>query len=74
MELNDDDRLAAITTEQTNLKDQQSDSGLPIVFLHGYLMGANLWDPVVRRLDGEFRCVTPELPFGAQPQLEAGAR
>jgi len=27
MELNDDDRLAAITTEQTNLKDQQSDSG-----------------------------------------------
>jgi hypothetical protein len=27
MKLNDDDRLAAITPEQTKLKDQQSDSG-----------------------------------------------
>jgi pimeloyl-ACP methyl ester carboxylesterase len=44
-----------------------SGTGAPIVFLHGYLMGANLWDPVVRRLDAEFRCVVPELPFGAHP-------
>jgi pimeloyl-ACP methyl ester carboxylesterase len=45
------------------------DSGArtPIVFLHGFLMGGNLWDPVVRLLDGEFRCVVPELPFGAHP-------
>jgi len=41
--------------------------GMPIVFLHGYLMGANLWDPVVRLLESEFRCVVPELPFGAHP-------
>src|SRR5258708_13898749 len=30
-------------------------------------MGAGLWDPVVRRLDDEFRCLVPELPFGAHP-------
>jgi pimeloyl-ACP methyl ester carboxylesterase len=30
-------------------------------------MGAGLWDPVVRLLDGEFRCLVPELPFGAHP-------
>ena len=41
--------------------------GAPIVFLHGYLMGGSLWDLVVRQLDGEFRCVVPELPFGAHP-------
>src|SRR5262249_60845076 len=42
-------------------------TGAPIVFLHGYLMGGSLWDLVVRQLDGEFRCVVPELPFGAHP-------
>jgi pimeloyl-ACP methyl ester carboxylesterase len=46
---------------------QESGAGAPVVFLHGYLMGARLWDPVVRLLDGEFRCLVPELPFGAHP-------
>ena len=46
---------------------QDSGAGAPVVFLHGYLMGARLWDPVVRRLEGEFRCLVPELPFGAHP-------
>jgi pimeloyl-ACP methyl ester carboxylesterase len=39
-----------------------------VVFLHGYLMGAGLWDPVVRLLSGEFRCLAPDLPFGAHPE------
>jgi pimeloyl-ACP methyl ester carboxylesterase len=38
-----------------------------VVFLHGYLMGAHLWDPVVRLLEEQFRCLVPELPFGAHP-------
>ena len=46
---------------------EESGAGRPVVFLHGYLMGARLWDPVVRRLDNEFRCLVPELPFGAHP-------
>lgn len=45
----------------------ESGTGIPIVFLHGYLMGARLWDPVVDRLASEFRCLVPELPFGAHP-------
>ncbi|HEV2375805.1 MAG TPA: alpha/beta hydrolase [Streptosporangiaceae bacterium] len=45
----------------------ESGTGAPVVFLHGYLMGAHLWDPVVHRLQGEFRCLVPELPFGAHP-------
>jgi pimeloyl-ACP methyl ester carboxylesterase len=44
-----------------------SGAGQPVVFLHGYLMGARLWDPVVRLLEGEFRCLVPDLPFGAHP-------
>jgi pimeloyl-ACP methyl ester carboxylesterase len=44
-----------------------SGTGKPIVLLHGYMMGASLWDRVVRLLEGEFRCLVPELPFGAHP-------
>ena len=46
---------------------QDTGAGAPVVFLHGYLMGARLWDPVVHLLEAEFRCVVPELPFGAHP-------
>jgi len=46
---------------------QESGAGAPVVFLHGYLMGAGLWEPVVRLLDDQFRCLVPELPFGAHP-------
>ena len=33
--------------------------------MHGLLASGALWSPVVPRLDGEFRCVVPELPLGA---------
>jgi len=45
----------------------ESGTGAPVVFLHGYLMGARLWDPVVHLLEDEFRCLVPDLPFGAHP-------
>src|SRR5262249_27165351 len=45
----------------------ESGAGGPVVFRHGYLMGAGLWAPVVRLLEEEFRCLVPELPFGAHP-------
>jgi pimeloyl-ACP methyl ester carboxylesterase len=46
---------------------KESGIGAPILLLHGYLMDGRLWDPVARLLEGEFRCVVPELPFGAHP-------
>ena len=59
--------MATVDLPCGTLHYQQSGTGVPIVFLHGYLQGANLWDPVVQLLAGEFRCITPELPFGAHP-------
>ena len=44
---------------------REAGSGQPIVFLHGYLMGSRLWDGVVQRLSGQFRCVALDLPLGA---------
>jgi pimeloyl-ACP methyl ester carboxylesterase len=59
--------MATVDLPSGTLHYHQAGSGPPIVLLHGYLQGANLWDPVARLLDGEFRCITPELPFGAHP-------
>jgi pimeloyl-ACP methyl ester carboxylesterase len=38
-----------------------------IVLLHGLLVGGELWSDVVRRLEGEFRVIVPELPLGVHP-------
>ena len=39
--------------------------GPAVVFLHGVLMNGTLWDGVVDKLRGRYRCIVPELPFGA---------
>jgi pimeloyl-ACP methyl ester carboxylesterase len=40
-------------------------TGQPLVFLHGLLQDGRVWNEVVDRLDGRFRCVVPDLPLGA---------
>ena len=40
-------------------------SGPPVVFLHGVLMNGTLWDNIVEPLCDRYRCIVPELPFGA---------
>jgi pimeloyl-ACP methyl ester carboxylesterase len=60
--------MSRIELPQGPLHYTETGDGAPIVFLHGYLMGGRLWDPVTRLLSGEFRCLVPELPFGAHPE------
>ena len=36
-----------------------------VVVLHGVLMNSTLWDTVVAGLGDRYRCIVPELPFGA---------
>jgi pimeloyl-ACP methyl ester carboxylesterase len=59
--------MATVDLPHGTLHYHEAGDGAPIVFLHGYLMGANLWDPVIQLLECGFRCLTPELPFGAHP-------
>ena len=40
-------------------------TGPPVVFLHGVLMNGTLWNDIVDQLRGRYRCIVPELPFGA---------
>ena len=39
--------------------------GPVVVLLHGVLMNGTLWDTVVDGLRDRYRCIVPELPFGA---------
>jgi pimeloyl-ACP methyl ester carboxylesterase len=45
------------------------DDGRPVVFIHGYAMGASLWRPVTERLAADgFSCVAPTWPLGAHTE------
>ena len=39
--------------------------GPVVVLLHGVLMNGTLWDTVIEGLRDRYRCIVPELPFGA---------
>src|ERR1700742_305225 len=51
------------------------ENGKPVVFVHGYMMGGDLWRQVSRRLAGMgLRCIAPTWPLGAHPEpLRPGA-
>ena len=40
-------------------------AGQPLVFVHGLLVDGTLWRKVTPLLEGEFRCVVPDLPLGS---------
>jgi pimeloyl-ACP methyl ester carboxylesterase len=43
--------------------------GRPVVFIHGYAMGASLWRPLLERLSARgLACVAPTWPLGAHTQ------
>lgn len=44
-------------------------TGRPVVFIHGYAMGASLWRPLSARLAEQgLRCIAPTWPLGAHQQ------
>jgi pimeloyl-ACP methyl ester carboxylesterase len=44
---------------------REAGAGSAIVFVHGYLVDGRLWDGVIPALADRFRCIVPDLPFGA---------
>ena len=43
--------------------------GRPIVFVHGYVMGGDLWAGVAQRLSARgLRAIMPTWPLGAHPE------
>lgn len=48
-----------------SIRFREAGEGPAIVFVHGYLVDGRLWDGVVDALADRFRCIAPDLPFGA---------
>ena len=55
-----------IDLPQGRIRYREAGEGRPIVFVHGYLVDGRLWDGVVDRLAGSFRCLAPDWPMGSQ--------
>ena len=50
---------------QGTIRYRDTGAGKPLVFVHGLLVDGTLWRKVTPLLDGEFRCVVPDLPLGS---------
>jgi pimeloyl-ACP methyl ester carboxylesterase len=59
---------------QGTIRYRESGDGPPIVFMHGLLVDGRLWRKVTPLLEGDFRCIVPDLPLGSHPEpMSAGA-
>ncbi|MGX2994564.1 alpha/beta fold hydrolase [Streptomyces sp. JNUCC 64] len=66
--------MPQIALPQGTVHYRDTGTGEPVVFLHGYLMAGELWDPVVDLLAPGLRCVVPDLPLGAhRTPMDPGA-
>lgn len=56
---------ATVELPQGTIAYAESGSGDPAVFVHGLLVDGRLWRKVVPLLEGEMRCLVPDLPLGS---------
>jgi pimeloyl-ACP methyl ester carboxylesterase len=50
---------------QGSIRYYEKGTGEPILFVHGLLVNGSLWRKVVPLLAGQFRCIVPDWPLGA---------
>jgi pimeloyl-ACP methyl ester carboxylesterase len=63
-----------VTLSQGKLAYRERGSGPPLVFLHGFPENGDGFRHVVPALSREYRCITPDWPWGLHPQpLGSGA-
>jgi pimeloyl-ACP methyl ester carboxylesterase len=54
-----------LTLPQGPLHYRDSGAGAPVVFLHGLLVDGTVWRKVTPFLEGDHRCIVPDLPLGS---------
>jgi pimeloyl-ACP methyl ester carboxylesterase len=54
-----------VTLSEGPVRYRETGAGRAIVFAHGLLVDGTLWRKVTPLLDGEFRCIVPDLPLGS---------
>lgn len=70
--------MPELTLSQGTIRYRDPGKGEPIVFVHGLLVNGRLWDGVAERLQGDHRCILPDLPLGSHtvamsPDADLGA-
>lgn len=58
-------RAHEVTLPSGTIRYHDNGTGPVLVFVHGYLVNANLWRKLVPLLTDRFRCITPDWPLGA---------
>jgi pimeloyl-ACP methyl ester carboxylesterase len=53
------------TLPQGTIRYRDTGDGPPVVFVHGLLVDATLWRKVIPLLEGQLRCIAPDLPLGS---------
>ncbi len=66
-----------VRLDQGPVRYRETGEGPTIVFVHGILVNSTLWREVIPPLAQHFRCIAPDLPFGAHrvpmnPDAELG--
>jgi pimeloyl-ACP methyl ester carboxylesterase len=54
-----------VKISQGTIRYRESGEGPPIVFVHGLLVDGTLWRKVTPLLEGDHRCIVPDLPLGS---------
>ena len=54
-----------IHLQQGTIRYREDGTGEPLLFVHGVVVNGDLWRKVVPQLSKDFRCITPDWPFGA---------
>jgi len=57
--------MPEVTLPQGTIHYRDTGAGPPVVFVHGLLVDGTLWRKVTPLLEGEARCIAPDLPLGS---------
>ena len=57
--------MPEITLPQGTIHYRDAGDGPPVVFVHGLLVDGELWRKVTPLLEGDARCIAPDLPLGS---------
>jgi pimeloyl-ACP methyl ester carboxylesterase len=57
--------MPEVTLPQGTIHCRDAGEGPPVVFVHGLLVDGELWRKVLPLLQGDARCVAPDLPLGS---------
>ena len=60
-----EDDMPQITLSQGTIHYRDAGEGPPVVFLHGLLVDGEVWRKVTPLLQGDARCIVPDLPLGS---------